>query len=46
MKTVELALDFETASEADLKSSGLYNYMTHPSTRALMLAWSLNRGPV
>jgi DNA polymerase len=46
VKAVEIALDFETASEADLKTSGLYNYMVHPSTRALMLAWSFAGGPV
>lgn len=44
-----LSLDFETSSEAQLrgaKSVGLYNYMIHPSTKALMLAWSWNDGDV
>lgn len=41
-----LSLDFETASDAPLTTVGLYNYMTHHSTRPLMVAWSWNRGPV
>lgn len=41
MKTV-LYIDFETRSEADLEEVGLYNYVTHPSTRILMLAWAVN----
>lgn len=38
-----LHLDFETFSEAklgDKDSVGLHNYVLHPSTRALMLAWA------
>jgi DNA polymerase len=38
----ELSLDYESASEADLKSVGLHNYMTHSSTRPLMAAWRWN----
>ena len=39
-----LWIDFETRSVAELsnkggKSVGLYNYMNHPSTRNLMMAW-------
>jgi DNA polymerase bacteriophage-type len=34
-----LVLDFETASEAEIRDVGLYNYATHPSTRALMLSY-------
>lgn len=44
-----LHLDFETRSEAELRgktSVGLHNYCTHPSSRALMLAWAINDGPV
>ena len=41
MKTV-LYIDFETRSEADLEEVGLYNYITHPTTRVLMLAWAVN----
>ena len=40
-----LHVDFETRSEVDLRgkeSVGLYNYATHKSTRALMLAWAIN----
>lgn len=40
--TDRLHLDFETRSEAPLDEVGLYNYVTHPSTEVLMLAWSLN----
>ena len=32
--------DFETASEAELKEVGLYNYMIHPSTRVLMFSYT------
>lgn len=39
---MRLHLDFETRSECDLKRSGLYKYMAHPSTRALMLGWALD----
>lgn len=42
-------IDFETLSEAELsgpKSVGLYNYATHPSTRALMLGWAIDEGEV
>lgn len=38
-----LHIDFETASEAELggqNSVGLDNYIHHPSTRVLMLAWA------
>jgi DNA polymerase len=41
-----LSLDYETRSETDLRTSGLHNYMVCPSTKALMLSWSFNRGPV
>lgn len=44
-----LHLDFETRSAVELggeKSVGLYNYATHPSTKALMLAWAYDEEPV
>lgn len=34
-----LVLDFETASEAELKDVGLYNYATHPTTKVLVLSY-------
>jgi DNA polymerase bacteriophage-type len=49
LKRRMLYIDFETSSEAELAGSnsvGLYNYATHPSTRALMLAWAINNGDV
>lgn len=36
-----LIVDFETAGEAELTEVGLYNYATHPATRALMLGWRI-----
>lgn len=42
MSQINLHLDFETASEIDLKERGLDNYAKHPSTRVLMLAWAIN----
>jgi len=41
-----LYLDFETRSEIDLKICGLDNYVRHPSTKILMLAYALDDGPV
>lgn len=38
--------DFETASEANLKEVGLYNYATHPSTRVLLLAYAIDDSEV
>jgi DNA polymerase len=35
--------DFETASEAELKQVGLYNYAIHPSTRVLMFSYAFVR---
>ena len=39
-------VDFETYSEADLPSVGAYHYAQHPSTKALMLGYSIDGGPV
>lgn len=44
-----LHADFETRSEVELRgdgSVGLYNYCTHPSTKALMLSWAINTSKV
>ena len=35
------SIDFETASEADLKKCGAARYAEHPSTQVLCLAWQL-----
>jgi len=34
--------DFETASECDLKTAGVYNYAKHPSTRVLCMAYAVD----
>ena len=41
-----LHLDFETASEINLKTAGTYRYAADPSTRVLMLGWAVNDEPV
>ena len=35
-------LDFEAASECDLKTAGVYNYAKHPSTRVLCMAYAVD----
>lgn len=40
-----LHLDYETASEVDIKSCGAYKYAADPSTRILMLGWAINDEP-
>ena len=39
-------LDFETRSECDLKSMGVYNYARHPSTQVLCMSYAHDDGPV
>lgn len=41
-----LHMDYETASEIDLKKCGAYKYAQHPSTRILMLGWAIDEGDV
>lgn len=41
-----LHLDYETASELDIKKCGAYKYAADPSTRILMLGWAVDDGPV
>ena len=41
-----LYLDFETRSECDLKSAGVYNYARHPSTEVICMAYAIGDGPV
>ena len=33
-------LDFETRSECDLKTAGVYNYARHPSTQVICMSWA------
>lgn len=42
----EVFLDFETRSEAELKLVGLHNYLTHKSTKVLMLAYAFGSDDV
>jgi Casjensviridae DNA polymerase len=41
-----LHLDFESRSEVSLPDVGLDNYVRHPSTSALMMAWAIDDSPV
>lgn len=41
-----LHLDYETASEVNLRTAGAYKYAADPSTRILMLGWAVDDGPV
>ena len=41
-----LHLDYETASDLNLKKTGAYKYAQHPSTRILMLGWAFDDEPV
>ena len=43
---MRLHLDYETASEENIKKSGGYRYCAHPTTRPLMLGWALGDRPV
>lgn len=40
----KLHIDFESYSEADLKTVGPWAYSKHPSTEVLMLAYAFNKG--
>lgn len=39
-------VDFETRSECDLKTAGVYNYARHPSTQVLCMSHADNDDPV
>jgi DNA polymerase len=41
-----LHLDYETASEINIKTAGMHVYAAHRSTRILMLGWAFNDEPV
>ena len=38
--------DFETRSECDLKTAGVYNYARHPSTQVICMSWAYDDAPV
>ena len=42
----ELFVDVETYSEADIAAGGAYKYAADATTRLLLVAWSVNGGPV
>lgn len=44
--TARLEIDFETRSDVDLKTRGVYNYMSSPHTVPLMASYLLGDGPV
>ena len=39
-------VDFETRSECDLKTAGVYNYARHPSTQVLCMSYAVDDEPV
>jgi DNA polymerase len=39
-------LDFETRSECDLKTAGVYNYARHPSTQVICMSYAYGDDPV
>ncbi len=41
-----LSIDFETASAADLKRTGVHTYSEDPSTQVLCMAWAFDQEPV
>ena len=41
-----LSIDFETASQCDLKRAGAYVYSEHPTTQVLCMAYAFDNGPV
>jgi len=43
---MEIALDFETYSAANLKKVGLSRYAMDPSTEILCMSYSIDGGPV
>lgn len=39
---MQISIDFETYSEADLRAIGAYNYAAHPSTEVLCMGWAID----
>lgn len=46
MEIKELSIDLETYSDIDIKKSGVYKYSESDSFEILLLAVSINSGPV
>lgn len=46
MEPVNVHIDIETYSEADLKTVGLTAYANHPSTRIELVSWAIDEGDV
>ncbi len=43
---MHISIDFETTSCVDLRKAGAWRYAKDPSTRVIVIAWSINGGPV
>lgn len=41
-----ISIDFETRSVVNIKTEGVYKYMAHPSTEALIASYRINHGAV
>lgn len=39
---MQISIDFETYSEADLRAIGAYKYAAHPTTEVLCMAWAID----
>ena len=39
---MQISIDFETYSEADLRAIGAYNYAAHPTTEVLCMGWAID----
>jgi DNA polymerase len=46
MKNLNLSIDFETVSTADLRKIGAWAYAAHPSTRVIIMAYAFGNKPV
>ena len=46
MEIKEIAIDIETFSDVDLVKCGVYRYAESPNFEILLLAYSINNGPV
>ena len=42
----KLYIDYETRSEVDVATVGVWNYALHPSTEIILVSWALNDEPV
>ncbi|MDE2096605.1 MAG: hypothetical protein KGL39_05105 [Patescibacteria group bacterium] len=46
MDVMEASCDFETRSDVDIKMAGAYRYFESPHARALILCYSIDKGPI